>query len=409
MRLLNTRTLELDEFFDRAIPKYAILSHTWEKREVVFRDMADLGKARVKACFAKIEGACALAASQGYDYVWIDTCCIDKSSSAELSEAINSMWAWYRDSAVCYAYLSDVEKPADLGGSRWFTRGWTLQELIAPSRVEFYSKTWDYLGEKQDSSLITTVFQASRVDECVLAGVIRPQYVSVAKRMYWASRRATTRKEDEAYCLMGLFDVNMPLLYGEGSRAFMRLQNEITKITSDQSILAWYCGSDDTGPLTIVSGCYAPSPRCFAMSGNISLLPQPAPAGFLPSSGLAAEFRTVFLNDDDPAARHREKVGILYCQIGPIPGTFPTIVFRPVAQVHSDSRYYIRIIREGNVPQYSMHNYDFLLDYDHSTYFQSLGLIINRDGALHGTPKNGGLFFCSLDMAQSSHWVFIWR
>ncbi|KXX82978.1 Vegetative incompatibility protein HET-E-1 [Madurella mycetomatis] len=390
MRLLSTRTLELDGFFDKEIPKYAILSHTWEKQEIVFRDMADLNKARLKAGFAKIEGTCALAASQGYDYVWIDTCCIDKSSSAELSEAINSMWAWYRDSAVCYAYLCDVEKPAELGTSRWFTRGWTLQELIAPSRVEFYSKTWDYLGEKQDSSLITAVFQASRVDECVLAGVISPHHVSVAKRMYWASKRATTRKEDEAYCLMGLFDVNMPLLYGEGPKSFIRLQNEIAKITNDQSILAWYCASDDASSLTSTSGCYAPSPRCFAMSGNISLLPLPAPAGFLPGSDLATKFRTVFLNDDDdPTAGRREKLAILYCQVGPMPGTFPTIALRPVAQIQSDSRYYIRIIREGSVQQFAMHDGDFLLDYDHRSFFQSLGLIIGQDGTLRGVSESG--------------------
>jgi hypothetical protein len=137
MRLVNTHSLQLEEFiFDgRGRPTYAILSHTWGKEEVIFFDMADLDKARAKAGFAKVEGACSLAASQGYDYIWIDTCCIDKSSSAELSEAINSMYRWYQWAKVCYAYLVDVQNPNQLEESKWFTRGWTLQELIAPSRV----------------------------------------------------------------------------------------------------------------------------------------------------------------------------------------------------------------------------------------------------------------------------------
>jgi hypothetical protein len=121
MRLLNTRSLQLEEFIGGPGRKYAILSHTWEKEEVVFPDMADLDKARAKAGFAKIQGACTLAASQGYDYIWIDTCCIDKSSSAELSEAINSMYRWYSWSGVCYAYLCDVNDSTQIEGSRWFS------------------------------------------------------------------------------------------------------------------------------------------------------------------------------------------------------------------------------------------------------------------------------------------------
>ncbi|KAK4113264.1 hypothetical protein N656DRAFT_789283 [Canariomyces notabilis] len=228
MRLINTTTFQLEEFFDSMSPKYAILSHTWEKEEVLFSDMADIPRAQSKIGFAKFQGACALAASKGFKHIWIDTCCIDKSSSAELSEAINSMYMWYTLSDVCFAYLCDVAQPSDLSRSRWFTRGWTLKELIAPRRVEVYSGTWEYLGEKRDLKLISRVSSSSLVDECVLAGVVKPQDVSVARRM----------KEDEAYCLMGLFDVNMPLLYGEGGKSFIRLQQEITKITNDQSILA---------------------------------------------------------------------------------------------------------------------------------------------------------------------------
>jgi hypothetical protein len=361
MRLINTTTFQLEEFFDSKIPKYAILSHTWEKEEVLFSDMAGITRVQSKIGFQKFQGACALAVSKGFKHIWIDTCCIDKSSSAELSEAINSMYMWYTRSDVCFAYLCDVAQPSDLGSSRWFTRGWTLQELIAPRRVEFYSGTWEYLGEKQDSDLISLVSLSSLVDECVLAGVIKPQDVSVAKRMYWASKRTTTRKEDEAYCLMGLFNVNMPLLYGEGGKSFLRLQQEITKITNDQSILAWYPDLGTYLDFESPSHCLAPSPQCFNRSGDISLLAQTTSIRTLPNIniiGTSAEFSVVLrtaipgwlLNDwfcgcrnesgdvtitgndplhaasDGPSLAAPLVLAVLYCQAGPIPGTFPAML-----------------------------------------------------------------------------------
>ncbi len=193
MRLLHTKTFQLHEFLDndpREL-RYAILSHTWETEEVTFTDIQDLTKARAKNGFAKIEGACKLASSKGYEFIWIDTCCIDKSSSAELSEAINSMYRWYSISCVCYAFLSDVEGLEELEHSRWFTRGWTLQELIAPLRVEFYTKNWTFIGLKGDPDLISVVSRASLVDQFILSGKESPGSVCVARRMYWASRRQT--------------------------------------------------------------------------------------------------------------------------------------------------------------------------------------------------------------------------
>jgi hypothetical protein len=358
MRLLSTRSLQLEEFINEFGTNYAILSHTWGKEEITFPDMADLDKARRKTGFAKIQGACALAASQGHDYIWIDTCCIDKSSSAELSEAINSMYRWYGSSKVCYAYLSDVEDPAHMGGSRWFTRGWTLQELIAPGNVEFYTSSWAYIGQKQDSNLLPTISQASLVDECVLAGVVHLRHVSVARRMYWASARKTTRKEDEAYCLMGLFMVNMPLLYGEGARAFIRLQREITSITDDQSILAWYCNpypGRSAGAYWI--SCCAPSPRCFAMSGNISpvrkvnLADRPRHIDF---TGTMARF-SVIVGDVKPGGLLE---AILYCQVGPVPGTYPTLILR---RQSPNSRYCMRFVQDGVVSQLSLYTPRLLL------------------------------------------------
>jgi hypothetical protein len=154
------------------------------------------------------------------------------------------MHRWHAESSVCYAYLLDVDTINGFKGSCWFTRGWTVQELIAQQRVEFFTREWTYLGEKNDNNLLFIVSKANLVDACVLAGTVSLQSVSVASKMYWALRHQTTRKEDEAYCLLGLFGVNMPLLHGEGPKASIRLQQKIIKTTDDQSILAWYCVDD---------------------------------------------------------------------------------------------------------------------------------------------------------------------
>jgi Heterokaryon incompatibility protein (HET). len=341
MRLLNTETLQVKEFFG-FLPPYAILSHTWEKEEVLFSDMQNVSLAHQKAGFVKLQAACQLALKQGYHWIWIDTSCIDKSSSAELSEAINSMYRWYAESAVCYAYLCDVEyhRLDDIQNSRWFTRGWTLQELIAPTRVEFYDKRWVYIGEKHDDILRSILSQASLVDECVLAGVVSLDRISVARKMYWASRRYTTRKEDEAYCLLGIFDVNMPLLYGEGKKAFIRLQQEIMKATDDQSVLAWYCFDPEelkamrrnfTNTLPTV---LATSPRCFARSKDIwpltSLFFDPPEKRLrnMDCVGGAVEFSALIDKKSmagDSRAPELRRV-LLNCQMGQIPGTLPIIL-----------------------------------------------------------------------------------
>jgi hypothetical protein len=246
MRLLNVSTLQLESFLGTEKPPYAILSHTWEPDgEILFEDLqtASTGDYREKSGFAKVMSTCNRALRDGYQYVWIDTCCIDKSSSAELSEAINSMFRWYQQSRICYAYLSDVpEHGVTLFSSRWLTRGWTLQELIAPKEVLFFDSNWDFVGTR--STLASQISEHTRIQEHVLVrtgqalrGVLRS--ISVAQRMIWASERQTTREEDIAYSLMGLFDVNMPLLYGEGDKAFLRLQEAIIHGSEDQSILAF--------------------------------------------------------------------------------------------------------------------------------------------------------------------------
>ena len=169
---------------------------------------------------------------------------IDKRSSAELSEAINSMYTWYANAEVCYAYLSDVSESAAIDGagsecarSRWFTRGWTLQELIAPRSMVFYSANWTKIGEKSNSisPLLSTT---TGIDADILTGDRELETASVAKRMSWAARRTTTRTEDLAYSLMGIFSVNMPMLYGEGAKAFISLQEEIMKASDDETLFA---------------------------------------------------------------------------------------------------------------------------------------------------------------------------
>lgn len=265
MWLINNLSLQL-EWFDNAEAddvRYAILSHTWGADEMSFQDMANLDAARHKAGFAKISKTCELAQFDGYNYTWIDTCCINKESSAELSEAINSMYHWYQAAGVCYAFLSDLNEAPfwglpdgfeqlDTAGlepykklvldsafakCRWFTRGWTLQELIAPSRVLFFNSGWEPIGDK--STLRYVLETITWIDAKVLEDNNQMSNRSVWRRMSWAAKRKTTRTEDIAYCLLGIFDINMPLLYGEGNKSFQRLQEEITRKEGDPSILLW--------------------------------------------------------------------------------------------------------------------------------------------------------------------------
>ncbi|KAH8602443.1 heterokaryon incompatibility protein-domain-containing protein [Bisporella sp. PMI_857] len=244
IRLLDIKTIKLIEFSGTNVPPYAILSHTWGCEEVSFREM-DEGRFDITAREenSKIRRCCEEAAKDGYGYAWIDSCCIDKRSSAELSEAINSMFKWYSNAAVCYAYLSDLGRYGDLDNAQWFSRGWTLQELIAPKQMRFFDQNWRFIGTRATLALqlenITGVSKEVLADSRELSSNALAG-TSISSKMSWASHRVTTREEDMAYCLMGLFNVNMPILYGEGLKAaFKRLQLEIIKVSPDQSIFAW--------------------------------------------------------------------------------------------------------------------------------------------------------------------------
>jgi hypothetical protein len=278
MRLLHSKTLELKEFTGQDIPPYAILSHTWGDEEVSIQDI-QRPEAREKKGYNKIRLCCDQASRDGFEYAWVDTCCIDKTSSAELSEAINSMYKWYQQAEVCYVYLSDVVgcyapelQDSMFRKSRWFTRGWTLQELIAPSTVLFFDMAWKEIGSK--NSLGSIIFEVTMIPLLVLSGHRQPDNFNVGQRMSWASRRQTTRVEDLSYSLMGWFHINMPLLYGEGEDAFQRLQEVILSRFADHTIFAWkepnLSGPTEHGyGSRLDSGLLASSPAAFTNSFDI--------------------------------------------------------------------------------------------------------------------------------------------
>ncbi|KAK5685129.1 hypothetical protein LTS10_003205 [Elasticomyces elasticus] len=351
MRLLNLHSLQFEEFYgEYDTPPYAILSHRWTKHEVSYHDFVN-GCNESSDGYRKILDFCAFARSratrvwnqerQSFEHValqwgWLDTICIDKTSSQEVSESINSMFAWYEKAAVCYAFLGDV--PAlDEGfdvvaeafvGSEWFERGWTLQELLAPPDVIFCNQAWQVLGHKcthveekcpvvlyelahqslhfhkepqlactgedhkyiYGPSLNAEISERSRIDPCYLEEKPHAFQASVACRLSWAARRRTTRVEDRAYCMLGILQVNMPLLYGEGSGAFGRLQEELIRRSSDQSIFGWkYNGLRPNKSSTAL----AFDPSQFAESSNIIATGQPPDAPYaLTNIGLEIRART---------------------------------------------------------------------------------------------------------------------
>ena len=285
MRLLNTKTFQLHEFFEPNIPDYVILSHRWGKNEVTFQQISKSGELIRRSepqgdqhngdsvesdtfeneGWAKLRNFCRQASQDGWLWVWMDTCCIDKTNSVELSEAVNSMFAWYKNSRICYVHLQDVPTPQSgpcarskpqresdvyLTGrskkdqlevafedSEWFRRGWTLQECLAPRYLSFYDNQWKYIGDKSDWA--DTMSRITGIPLSLFFGDDRFMTCPVAAKLSWASCRSCTRTEDMAYCLLGLLDIHMPLIYGEGSRAFIRLQQELIRSSDDNSILAW--------------------------------------------------------------------------------------------------------------------------------------------------------------------------
>ncbi|KAI4183074.1 MAG: hypothetical protein L6R41_005617 [Letrouitia leprolyta] len=268
MHLLNVKTLKLEQK-NANIPPYAILSHQWSTNaedEVNF-DSLETAVTQIRKHIhrgstegqvngvAKIAGCCLTAADDPFNlsHIWVDTCCIDKKSSTELSEAINSMYNYYHESKICFAYLADVTATSDesafhdqVRGSRWFTRGWTLQELLAPDKIIFFNRDWVRIGDKHTLKTdirAATMIAAEHLDNFHSA--------SVATKLSWASKRQTTRIEDRAYSLLGIFGVSMYLQYGEREKAFRRFQVILIETIGDESIFAWTSPQENSGILAL--------------------------------------------------------------------------------------------------------------------------------------------------------------
>lgn len=299
MWLINVESRRLQEFIGIRAPKYAILSHTWVNgQEVTFQEMMGAAGQRsaesAKTGWDKINMTCLQAARDGLEYAWVDTCCIDKTSSAELSEAINSMFQWYGRAVVCYVFLPDLTLSssalessenlrANIEHCRWFTRSWTLQELIAPLYHNFFNRDWELCFTKASAS--AALAQITRIDTGILEHSKDLSAVSVAQKMSWAATRESTRIEDAAYSLMGIFEINMPLLYGEEDRAFLRLQTEIINSCPDPTILAWTLPEDNSTerlekPITQYSGVMASSPIFFRDGADVEALSDQAIVDF---------------------------------------------------------------------------------------------------------------------------------
>ncbi|PVF95714.1 hypothetical protein CPB86DRAFT_562288 [Serendipita vermifera] len=290
--------------------KYSILSHRWGSHELTFGNIQKFdayltrtnqshitASARVEKIKAHYMGTSYenslvklvefLRASEKKQckYAWADTLCINKESSAELDESIRSMYAWYRDSHICLVHLSETIDSSTLTGDPWFTRGWTLQELLAPKRITFFSKDWkqitrqdcDKLQAKRsiqaqskgrgEAALWPTIAQVTGIPIEDLLD-FKPGLYDIGKRMSWASRRRTTRIEDMAYCLIGIFCVNLSVSYGEKEGAFYRLQAEIMQNTDDRSLFNW------SGQASVFNSMFANSPTCFyAMQWGPSTAP----------------------------------------------------------------------------------------------------------------------------------------
>lgn len=340
MRLINVHTLEFEEFFEGDLPAYAILSHRWIGREITHQDFLK-GRNQDSAGYKKVVQFCDFVRERGteswdtrgpVDWVWVDTCCIDKKSSAELSEAINSMYSWYSNARICIVYLHDLETDGkrqllhDLGECSWFWRGWTLQELIAPEDRLFCDASWAVHGYMKTGrhqyrldegiGIYDDIREITGVPIGVLAHKEPLWRYSVAQKMSWASRRTTTRTEDTAYCLLGLLSVNMALLYGEGKRAFQRLQEEIIKRNPDQSILAWSDIHNQHSRTALTT--LAPSPKYFEKSADVEQHQSGCRTPFAVTNlGLEMNSDLLVLRDYWPHGKHLYILQLGCCRPGP--------------------------------------------------------------------------------------------
>ncbi|KAI6043476.1 hypothetical protein EDC04DRAFT_708802 [Pisolithus marmoratus] len=225
---------------------YTTLSHRWGTGEPLLRNIQDsVYDLDSREGFAKLQNFCVLSLQHGYRWAWSDTCCIDKDSSSELQEAIGSMFSWYRYSSLMVVHLSDVSPATSFTNSVWFKRGWTLQELLASPRVLFYTWDWSlYRGctspnHKMDGNILTELQEVTQIGEPQLKD-FSPGVDDARSKLQWASTRHTTRVEDVAYSLFGIFQVSLPIIYGETAQgALGRLLAEVISQSGDVSVLDW--------------------------------------------------------------------------------------------------------------------------------------------------------------------------
>nr|POF13617.1 vegetative incompatibility protein het-e-1 [Quercus suber] len=249
MRLLNIDTLTFTDFFvAQALPPYVIASHRWVAGTEAMLEDVQQQKDTSKAGYHKVKRFAKYVKAQIplVKWLWIDTCCIDQKSSQEVGEAINSMFRWYRDAEVCLAYLGDVtatNEPSSFEKSVWFKRGWTLQELLAPSVVIFLSKEWEVIGHKGRSgygrsgipvrtgvSLESRVAVITKIPEAILQDYEKSEGLSSDEKTRWMADRDTTRGEDSSYCLLGILGVSMNIRYGDGrEKTRIRLMEKVSK------------------------------------------------------------------------------------------------------------------------------------------------------------------------------------
>ena len=280
----QTEVLEWHDDEDSKIT-YAILSHRWIGTEIHYEEMVDLGKMNTKQQkeirdrqgYKKVVATCKQAEEDNCKWVWVDTCCMDKRNGAELQESMNSMYRWYANAKICYAYLHDVDGSSfpdkvdkkyhkSNGRPEWFSRGWTLQEMIAPQILRFFNKDWKPIGDRK--WLAPTLEKITGVPVNILQHGLEGNRPCIAQIMSWAANRKTKRVEDRAYSLMGLLDVNMPTVYGEGKKAFHRLQLEIIRSSTDQSIFAWGHDSENVR----IGSILADSPSDFKDCSTMELM-----------------------------------------------------------------------------------------------------------------------------------------
>ncbi|KAI6120017.1 hypothetical protein EDD16DRAFT_1578869 [Pisolithus croceorrhizus] len=239
MKLVRTEILEHFQ--------YATLSHRWGKGEPSLRDIEgrNIYSMPFTRALGKLQAFCAVALKQDYSWAWSDTCCIDKHNDNEVQETILSMFSWYRQSALTIIHLCDVADTDSFVNSEWFNRGWTLQELLAPRTILFYTRDWSLYkniassNHKTDAVVLEELETATGIESRFLTN-FSPGMDNARLRLQWASMRRTTRPEDIVYSLFGIFDVRLPILYGESAeKALGRLLAEIISLSGDVSLLDW--------------------------------------------------------------------------------------------------------------------------------------------------------------------------